>query len=234
MNKTRQQTHEFFQAFGEKNLKKNREVVFCVPFTDMAIAREYADELGFTVGAQNFYPAKNGAFTGEISAEMLSEIGTKVVLVGHSERRAIFGETDAFINQKTSYGLENGLTVCLCIGETLEERENGTTNAVLKNQLDIALKDIEVKTEGTLVVAYEPVWAIGTGKVATLEQIAETHKFVRETLDTMYPDTKIAILYGGSANEKNATEILSIENVDGVLVGGASLDADKFAQVINA
>ena len=236
MNKTREQTHQFFQQFAEKNLDPKKDVVFCVPFTNLGIAREYADEQGFTVGAQNFHPAKSGAYTGEISAEMLTEIGAKVVLIGHSERRALFGETDQFINQKVKAALDNSLYVVLCIGETLDQREGNKTKKVLASQLEKGLADIILPQSDwyQLVVAYEPVWAIGTGKVATLEQIEETHKFVKNQLNKLYPDITIPVLYGGSANEKNAAEILAVPGVDGVLVGGASLDPDKFAAIINS
>lgn len=237
MNKTREETHQFFRDFTEKRVDTSkRDVVFCVPFTALGIAREYADELGLTIGAQNFHPAKSGAYTGEISAGMLCEIGTRVVLVGHSERRALFGETDSFVNEKVKAAFANGLYVILCIGETLAEREGNRTDEVLARQLKAGLDGVELSAEGEykLVVAYEPVWAIGTGKVATLEQIAETHKFIKSQIKKLYPKVTVPVLYGGSANEKNAKDILAVKGVDGVLVGGASLDVDKFATMINA
>ena len=236
MNKTREEAHNFFQQFQAKNLKQNRDVVICPPFTSLAIAREYADEGGFTVGAQNFHPEPNGAFTGEISAAMLNEIGVRVVLAGHSERRTIFNETDTMVNKKVLTALKNDLYVCLCIGETLTERESNKTNSILSKQLEIGLGGVELPIQDTylLSVAYEPVWAIGTGKVATLDQIKETHKFIKSELEKMYPGVLVPVLYGGSVNEKNASEILAIHGVDGVLVGGASLDPDKFAAIINA
>ena len=237
MNKTREETHQFFRDFTEKKVDTTkRDVVFHVPFTSLGIAREYTDELGLTVGAQNFHPAKNGAYTGEISAAMLVEIGAHVVLVGHSERRALFGETDKFVNEKIKAALASNLWVTFCIGESLAQREKNETEKVLADQLKKGMDGVELPTEGEykLVVAYEPVWAIGTGKVATSEQIAQTHKFIKAQLKKMYPGVTIPVLYGGSANEKNAKEILSIKGVDGVLVGGASLDVDKFAAIINA
>jgi triosephosphate isomerase len=238
MNKTREQAHLFFKELAEKTLRtKDRDIVFFVPFTDIAIARESADEIGFTVGAQNFYPAQNGAFTGEVSAEMLYEIGCKAILAGHSERRAIFGETNEFINQKVKTALENSLFVLLCIGETLEERNADKTLKVLATQLEKGLADIKLSGKSgnnLFAVAYEPVWAIGTGKSATLEQISETHAFIKKHLENLYPDTFIPVLYGGSVNEKNAREVLALTNIDGVLVGGASLNADKFTAIINA
>lgn len=195
--------------------------MFCPPFTSLAIAREYADEGGFAVGAQNFYPGAVTARTGEISASMLCEIGARFVLIGHSERREFFHETDELVATKVDEAIKAGLMPILCVGETLKENEAGKTNEVLKKQLK-SFRD-------GIVVAYEPVWAIGTGKTATVAQIAETHKFIKSIVgkDTI-------VLYGGSANEKNAAEILATKGVDGVLVGGASLDPDKFAVVINS
>jgi len=226
MNKTREQAHDFFKALGEKHLRDNHRVIICPPFTAIAIAREYADNMGFTVGAQDFYmPVKNGAMTGEISTEMLMEIGVKTVLVGHSERRAHSNETDQLISQKVKHAIEVGLMPILCIGETLEEREGGKMKQVLRDQLVSALHYPHDK----FIIAYEPVWAIGTGKTADAKTIDEAHKFIKSVIGE-----DVAVLYGGSVNEKNAQEILGIKSVDGVLVGGASLDADKFSAIINA
>jgi triosephosphate isomerase len=224
MNKTREETHNFFKAFAEKNLKSNREVVFCPPFTSLAIAREYADEGGFTIGAQNFYPATGGTNrTGEISLAMIDDIGCRWVLVGHSERREVFKESVELVTQKTNAALDAKLTPILCIGETLAEMEGGKTQTVLKSQLASFTPDRGI------VVAYEPVWAIGTGKTATADQIAKIHAFIKTIVGKDTP-----VLYGGSVNDKNANEILNTKNVDGVLVGGASLDPDKFTAIINA
>ncbi|MDR0462062.1 MAG: triose-phosphate isomerase [Christensenellaceae bacterium] len=224
MNKTREETHNFFKAFAEKNLKSDREVVFCPPFTNLAIAREYADEGGFEVGAQNFYPAAGGTNrTGEISANMLDEIGVRWVLLGHSECREIFGETVELVTQKVDTALENKLLPILCVGETLTEMEGKKTESVLKKQL------ASFKKDSGIVVAYEPVWAIGTGKTATTAQIIEVHTYIKSIVGKDTP-----VLYGGSVNDKNATEILTAKGVDGVLVGGASLDPDKFTAIINA
>lgn len=194
----------------------------CPPFTALAIAREYADENGFLVGAQNFQPAEKGtAQTGEISAEMLVEIGAKMVIVGHSERRATYFENDTIVAYKVNQAILGGLTPILCVGETLEQMEKGKTHEVLSTQLKSFVDGV--------IVAYEPVWAIGTGKVATPTQIAEVHAFIKSIVGE-----NTAVLYGGSVNEKNAKEILATENVDGVLVGGASLDPNKFMEIIGA
>ena len=217
--------------------------MFCAPFTSLAIAREYADECGFTVGAQNFYPAPSGTFTGEISLGMLKEIGVRVVLAGHSERRAIFNETDAFINEKVKAGLAADMMVILCVGETSEERESKKTAAVIKKQMTGGLAGITEKSfnqNARLVVAYEPVWAISGGDpnkpkpIATQAQIEEAHGMIRSMLVKQFPNTFVPILYGGSANDKNAKEIFAMKDVDGALVGGASLCPDKFSAVINA
>jgi len=232
MNKTREDAHRFFGELAEKmklqhrgQISNDKNVIICVPFTAIGIAREYADELGFTVGAQNFHPAKNGAYTGEISAEMLCEIGTRAVLVGHSERRTLFGETDDFVAQKVTGALTNGLTPILCVGE----KDGEKLEAVLSKQLKSYQKGA--------IIAYEPVWAIGTGKVATIAQIEQAHALIKKLVAEsnaggLNPPEPPAVLYGGSVNEKNAAEILAAKNVDGVLVGGASLDADKFMTII--
>jgi triosephosphate isomerase len=208
MNCTREQTHDFFRAFTAKILKTNKDIAICPPFTSLAIAREYADEMGFTVGAQNFCPASKGGQTGEISAEMLNELGVRMVIVGHSERRTKFGETDAFVTEKVNAALDAGLTPVLCVSEEY------------KTQLK--------SFKPGCMVAFEPVAAIGTGKPATAEQIAAAHAAIKKIAGADTP-----VLYGGSVNEKNAGEILKIVGVDGLLVGGAALCPDKFAAIIN-
>jgi len=224
MNKTREQATEFFKMLKEKTLRKNYDVIICPPFTAISIAREFADEFGFTIGAQNFcLGAKSGAMTGEISTEMLVELGVHHVIVGHSERRAHFGETDQTIAQKVTEAVKSGITPILCVGETLEQREKGEMKDVLRKQL------ISGYNVPKIVVAYEPVWAIGTGKTATVAQIAETHAFIKTIIGKDIP-----LLYGGSVNDSNAKEILALKDVDGVLIGGASLDPDKFCTIINS
>jgi triosephosphate isomerase len=224
MNKTRSQADEFLKELAARKIGENNDIVICPPYVDLALVREYADEIGFTVGAQNFACGiKGGAMTGEISLEMLDEIGVKTVLTGHSERRAYFGETDAIVAQKVSEAVQKGIMPILCVGETLEQREGGKMRDILKTQL---------KSKGehkNIVVAYEPVWAIGTGKVATTEQIAETHKFIKSIIGRDVP-----LLYGGSVNDANAAEILALKDVDGVLVGGAGLDVEKFTKIAKA
>jgi len=215
MNKTNKEAKLFFAQYGKLVRKPKNQVMFFVPFTAL-------QNLPNTVmpGAQNFHPAKSGAFTGEISLEQLAEMGVRVVLAGHSERRALFGETDQFIREKVKSALNLNLKVILCIGETLKERQKKKTEAALKRQLE------NISPHKDLCIAYEPVWAIGTGLTPTPEQIKQTHAYIKSLVN-------VAVLYGGGVNEKNCKEILSIPNVDGVLVGTASLAPDKFAAVVN-
>ena len=224
MNKTNKEAKAFFVEFEKLRRKTNNQIIFCAPFTTLSTVAKLGKELNFAAGAQNFHPAKNGAFTGEISLSMVLETGARVVLVGHSERRTLFRETDEFINEKIQVALTAGFKVIFCIGETLAEREQGKTNAVLKKQITKGLKD--VVSYNNLIIAYEPVWAIGTGLTATNAQIKETHAYIKTLID-------VPLLYGGSANEKNCEEIFAIPNVDGALVGGASLVAEKFAVMVN-
>lgn len=194
-------------------------VVICPPFTALTTVGA-AD--GFAVGAQNMHYAENGAYTGEVSAEMLVELGVGYVLVGHSERRTKFVETDEFVINKAKAAISNEIVPVVCVGETKEEYQSGKTKDILSRQLS-GLGQLD----GEFIVAYEPVWAIGTGLVPTMEEIADIHVFIRGI-------TKAPILYGGSVTDKNAGEIMAIPNVDGVLVGGAALCPNKFTGIINA
>jgi len=203
------------------------------PYTALeALAPDfYRTGIGF--GPQNFHYESSGAYTGEISLPMIREIGCRHVLVGHSERRAYYHETDEEICKKAAKASGEGFQVMLCIGETLEERESGRWREVLKNQLRIDLGGTDREKLKSITVAYEPVWAIGTGKSAGLEQIGETHRYIKDTLLELFGQ-KRPVLYGGSVNEKNAGGIGSVEGVDGFLVGGASLKADSFRSIVNA
>lgn len=220
------------------SLPSDREVLLIPPFTALqAVAAALGHTPGFALGAQNFYPAEQGAYTGEIAPDMLLDAGCSHALVGHSERRHILGETDEFLAQKVSFGLQAGLKIILCIGETLEERTSGRVNEVLDRQLGSALEN--VSAEGIaerLAIAYEPVWAIGTGEVAQSQDIAEAHATIRDRLAAFFPGQapELRILYGGSVKSGNASEIICIDNVDGVLVGGAGLQADSFSQIVLA
>ena len=213
------------------------DVLACVPFTNLAAALEAAKGSNLKIGAQNCHWAKSGAFTGEISADMLAEAGISYVIIGHSERRQFFGETDATVNQRVRAALDAGLTVILCVGETLMQREQGITRELCSLQTKAALGGVSEQEMKSIIVAYEPVWAIGTGKTATAEQAEEVCAQIRAAVLALYGKIvadSVSILYGGSMNAANAEELLSKENVDGGLIGGASLKAADFAAIVSA
>ena len=211
------------------------EMVLCVPFTDIQAAVKAAKGSKIAIGAENMHFEKSGAFTGEISADMLKELGVKYVIIGHSERRQYFNETDEACGKKVQVALENGLRPILCVGESLTEREQDVTMEVIRKQIKIALQNVAVEDIKKVVIAYEPIWAIGTGKTATTEQAEEVCKGIRECIAEMY-DTDTAeavrIQYGGSVNAGNAAELFAKPDIDGGLVGGASLKAD-FGKIVN-
>ena len=212
------------------------DVVVCVPFTDIVRAVELCKGTNIHVGAQNVAWADKGAFTGEISAAMLVEAGAEYVVLGHSERRQYFGETDETVNKRLTQAIRNGLKPILCVGETLAEREGNKTEGVLQVQLAGAFKDVEAKQAADVVIAYEPVWAIGTGKTATSAQAEETIAFIRSEIAKLYDRQTadaIRIQYGGSMNPSNASELMAQPDIDGGLIRGASLKAADFAKVVN-
>ncbi len=221
-------------------LAKRCEVVICPPFTGLAAVGEALAALkgsGVHLGAQNMHAEVQGAFTGEVSGPMLSAVGCEFVIVGHSERRHVMGETDAMVAAKLRAALRDGLTPIVCIGETLAEREQDKTAEVLVRQLSAAYSGLDAATAAATVVAYEPVWAIGTGKVASPEQARDAHRVARATLDQVVgPSTGSAacILYGGSVNAGNAATLFAEDDIDGALVGGASLEAASFWKIIAA
>ena len=219
----------------ESKLPKDREVLVLPPFTALeTVGGTFKDKGGFSWGAQNFYPAEKGAFTGEISSAMLADLGCTYLLAGHSERRHVLGEDDTFVGEKVGFGLEKGFRVILCVGETIEQRRAGKVADVLATQLHAGLVDVQKGVEPERVsIAYEPVWAIGTGEVAGPDEIVQAHDFVRDQLRELFGRAagKMRILYGGSVKPANAADILSLDNVNGVLVGGASLAADSFSAI---
>ncbi|HEY7017077.1 MAG TPA: triose-phosphate isomerase [Gaiellaceae bacterium] len=215
MFKGPRETREFCSAFGPPD---GVEAVLCPPFVSLPAAVES----GHTIFAQNVHWAEEGAFTGEVSAPMLLELGVAGAIVGHSERRQYFGETDESVARRTAAALGHGLRVIACVGESLEERESGQTELVLRVQVE-AIRDAAGEHE-SLVIAYEPVWAIGTGQTATPDQAREAHAFVKTLLD-------VPVLYGGSVKPENAEELLGQDGVDGALVGGASLDVESFTAI---
>ncbi len=242
MYKTCRGTRDYFDRFGEFlnsfNFSKI-EIMLAPSFTSLFVASQILKEKGLLnnliyLGSQNACWEKEGAFTGEISPEMLKELEVRFVIIGHSERRHIFGETNEIIKKRVKGVYESGLIPILCVGETLEEREKGEAFRVVENQLKEGLKELKDVEAERLLIAYEPVWAIGTGKTATPEQAEEVHKFIRDVLSDLFgKDTsfKMRILYGGSVKPKNVEALLSQENIDGVLVGGASLSPEKFFEI---
>lgn len=214
----------------------DRDILICPPFTSLTECSKIVKDTNILLGAQNMHFEESGAFTGEVSAEMLLEAGAKYVILGHSERRHIFKEDDELINKKVKKALSIGLEPILCVGEQLEERENGLAETVVKNQIEGGLKDISESEAKKLTIAYEPVWAIGTGKTAQPEDAEAIHAFIRKTLSQIYSQNfadSIRIQYGGSVKPENVTELMSMENIDGALVGGACLKVDSFSKVIN-
>ena len=210
------------------------ELLVCPPLVYLTTVRDALGDALVGLGAQNMYHEPKGAFTGEISAAMLKDVGAAYVILGHSERRHVLGESDADINKKTHAAIEAGLKPIVCVGELLEEREAGKTADVIRSQFEGSLADISADAMSSVVIAYEPVWAIGTGKVATPEQAEEVHADLRKQLASRYNQEvadKVRILYGGSVKPDNAGELMALPNVDGALIGGASLKADDFMAI---
>ena len=237
MNKTPEETRALIKEIAPLTENAACEVVVCVPFVDLHAALTATGGTSIKVGAQNCHFEASGAFTGEISAPMLKSIGVEYVIIGHSERRAYFGETDITVQKRTRAALDAGLTVIVCVGETLEQREQGITRELCALQIKIALQGVKSDELGRIVIAYEPVWAIGTGRTATADQAEEVCGWIRDTLAELYGRESadgVSIQYGGSMNAANAYELLSKPNVDGGLIGGASLKAKDFAEIVKA
>lgn len=212
------------------------DVAICPPFVWLDAVRERTRGSRVALGAQNVHTADSGAFTGDVAAPMLSEIGCSYVIVGHSERRQHVGESDAFVGEKVRQTLSHGMTPILCVGETLEEREAGQAESVVKRQLDGGLASVRLDDSTTIVVAYEPVWAIGTGRTATPQQAQDMHAFIKRCLGSALGERAegVKILYGGSVKPGNAAELFAEPDIDGGLIGGASLAAEDFATIVRA
>ncbi len=216
---------------------KEVDVVLCPPFTSLKAVSEVITGTHIDLGAQNMHWEKAGAFTGEVSAEMLRELYCHYVILGHSERRSYFGETDEIVNKKTKAAITANLTPIVCVGETLDEREGGRTEAVIEEQVRGSLKGLSARELVECVIAYEPVWAIGTGKTATSQQAQDVHKFIRGILEDMADESvarTVRIQYGGSMKPANAEELLSMPDIDGGLIGGAALEARSFVDIVKA
>ena len=237
MNKTPAEARELIE--GIKPLVKDAGcgVVVCVPYVDLEAALAATKGTNIGVGAENCHWAQSGAFTGEVSAPMLAAMGVQYVIIGHSERRTYFGETDATVNQRIRAALDAGLTVILCVGESLTQREQGVTSELVALQTKIALGGVSAEELKRIIIAYEPIWAIGTGKTATAQQANEVCASIRSVIAGLYGKSAagaFTIQYGGSMNAKNAAELLAQPDVDGGLIGGASLKPADFAEIVKA
>ena len=237
MNKTPAETTEIINAMKPLVKDADCSVVLCVPYVVILAALEAANGSNIEIGAENCHWEKSGAYTGEISADMLVAMGVKYVITGHSERRQYFGETDITVNKRTLAAVNAGLTAIVCVGETLEQREQGITAELVAMQTKIALGGIAKDQLDKIIIAYEPVWAIGTGKTATSDQAEEVCAVIRATIAEIYDNEAaeaLTIQYGGSMNAANADELVSKVNVDGGLIGGASLKAEDFSIIVKA
>lgn len=237
MNKTPSETTALINEMKPLVAGADCDVVLCVPFIDIPAAVEAAKGSNIKIGAENVHFKASGAYTGEVSADMLKEAGVEYVVIGHSERRTYFGETDQTVNLRSLAALNAGLKAIICVGETLEQRELGYTETLLKFQTKMALTNVTEAQLENVIIAYEPVWAIGTGVTATADQADEGNGFVRAAIAEAYGKEaaeKVTVQYGGSMNAKNAAELVSKVNVDGGLIGGASLKAEDFSIIVKA
>ncbi|WP_352400656.1 triose-phosphate isomerase [Anaerotignum sp.] len=235
MNKTPKEAAEFCKEMKSKVASSEVDVVFCVPFVDLHPVLEELQGSRIGVGAENMHFENSGAYTGEISPLMLKEMGVSYVVLGHSERRQFFNETDEMVNKKVKKALEVGITPIMCCGETLEQREAGITIEWIRMQVKFGLSGISAEEVKKVVIAYEPIWAIGTGKTATSEQAQEVCKAIRQVVGEVYGQNtadQVRIQYGGSVNGKNAAELFAMADIDGGLVGGASLK-DEFQEIVH-
>jgi len=235
MNNTIKEGLKLVDEIKNSTLNENVEVVLCVPFVSLYEIKQALDKTQIKLGAQNMHWEEKGAYTGEISPLMLKEIGVDYCIIGHSERRQYFNETDLTVNKKVKAALMYGIKPIVCVGETLEQRENNVEKEIVKSQVLEAFKDIERKYIENIVIAYEPIWAIGTGKTASSEDANNMIAFIREVIGQKYGDEKekVRILYGGSVKANNIKELMDKSEIDGALVGGASLNAKEFVDIIN-
>lgn len=235
MNKTPKEAEGFIKELKNRLRNYENEVVICAPFIDIPVVAELAQNTQISVGAQNCHFENFGAYTGEVSSNMLKELGVKYVILGHSERRNYFFETDELINKKIKSALNYGLKVILCVGETLQERRINVTEEKISMQIKSALYDVKAENLENVVVAYEPIWAIGSGNSSTKEEADRVCDAIRKILANMYNShiaEKVSILYGGSVSAQNAEELLNMGNIDGGLIGGASLNVEEFLKII--
>jgi len=237
MNMLPNEAMEFINNLGATTKHANCEVILCVPYTDLFYSLLTAQDTNIKIGAQNMHYEERGAYTGEIAPEMLECINVKYVIIGHSERRQYFAETDETVNKKIKAALKHNLVPIVCVGETLKQKELGLAMEVIMQQTQLALEGLENEQIEKIVIAYEPIWAIGTGKVATKEDANESIKQIRNKIASLYGEAiaqKVTILYGGSVNSQNAKELFETSDIDGALVGGASLKVDEFGKIIKS
>lgn len=237
MNKLPSETEAYVKEVAEKTKGASCEVVVCTPYVCLDAAIRGAKGTHVKVGAENLHFEDKGAFTGEVSADMLLDMGVEYVIIGHSERREYFAETDETVNKKAVKALAKGLIPVICVGEKLEDRESGITTELVAMQTKLALAGISAEDAKKVVIAYEPIWAIGTGKTATAQQADEVCGAIRNVIASIYNQdvaNAVTIQYGGSMNAGNAAELLAMENIDGGLIGGASLKSDDFAVIVSA
>ena len=236
MNMLPNEAIDYISEFAPLVKDTNNEVILCVPYTDLFYALLNVQETNIKIGAQNMHYEEKGAYTGEISPKMLKSIGVEYVIIGHSERRQYYNETDETVNKKIKAAFENGLKPIVCVGETLEEREQGKTKEKITTQTRLALEGLTKEQVSKVIIAYEPIWAIGTGKTATSEDANNSIKEIREEITKIYgKDVSecVIIQYGGSVKSSNAKELFTTSDIDGGLVGGASLKPDEFAKIVN-
>lgn len=236
MNKTRSEAVALAGELAEKLRGSQIKIMIAPPFTSLDAVSAVIKGSNILLGAQNMSDAESGAHTGEVSVLMLRDLGVETVILGHSERRLIYGESDEFINRKVHLALKHGLDVILCVGETLDQREAGQAETIVRDQLEKGLAGLSETQLSAVTIAYEPVWAIGTGKTATPEDADAIHQVIREKITALYStdaSEKLVIQYGGSVKPENASDLLNMKNIDGALVGGASLKADSFTAIIN-
>ena len=236
MNMLPNEAIEYIQSFETMVKDSKAEIILCVPYTDLFYCLMNAQGTNIKIGAQNMHFAENGAYTGEISAKMLKSIGVEYVIIGHSERRQYFNETDETVNKKIKAAFENELKPIVCVGETLEQREAGKTENIITSQTRLALDGLTGEQVKNTIIAYEPIWAIGTGKTATSEDANNSIKAIRAEIKRLYGDDvaeEVIIQYGGSVKSSNAKELFSTSDIDGGLVGGASLKPDEFSKIVN-
>lgn len=235
MNKSPLETEEFMKSFPSLVKDTENEVILCVPYVDLFIAMKMAKGTNVKIGAQNVHFEEKGAFTGEVSPKMLQDIGVEYVIIGHSERREYYNETDESVNKKIKAAFSHNLKPIVCVGETLSQREAGVTKDFVTTQTRLALEGLTEEQVKNTIIAYEPIWAIGTGKTASKEDANEVCSWIREEIRSLYADIadEIIIQYGGSVKSSNAKELFSMPDIDGGLVGGASLDAEDFSKIVN-